>query len=62
MSSSPVNQAYFAMPVASCLTYDLVESIEDDKHISLENVLKMYTSDLTAGGSAISNQEQFDHL
>lgn len=50
------------MPVASCLTYDLVESIEDDKHISLENVLKMYTSDLTAGGSAISNQEQFDHL
>lgn len=59
MSSNPINQAFFAVPVAACLTSDLVESIEDPKQLKLANILSLYVTNADTLKDLTSSEQQF---
>ena len=61
-TSVSVNQAYFAVPLATCLTNDLIEPISDPKQVTLENVIGLFTSDEQALKELNSKEEHFTHL
>jgi hypothetical protein len=62
LSSNPINQAFFAVPVATCLTYDLYESINDHKTINLDSILRLYLTNIESLKDLATPEDRFAHL